>query len=519
MGRATHGGVPRGRYNVAAVKLRVAASLLLLCAPGCGARSGLRVDRYDVPAAGDAADVLDAMDAADVADVNDVVDVTDVVDVVDVADVRDVVDVVDARDVVDVVDVGCVPVDDRCERAERCDNGVDDDCNGFVDEGCGCTPGAVQSCFAGPPGRRGVGACRDGAQTCEMSGRWGPCFGGILPRADICNGVDNLCNGCSQQNDCEIRCPAPGDPRVPDGVPFRDYTLRGRDFYEGPARAWRWTVEGGPCDRIASRTSFQLDGATTETATLHPLLSGDYRVTLTVVTGMGRTLSCAWIVHVAGPGLRVEMCYPESTTIDLDLFLSRPGARGPWYPLGRDVFQPTLDACGWHNCEATLRGAGGGMFDGGTVPRADWGYANSALSACENGPHGMEWRALGFCANPRLDIDNNLSKATGVPENINVDAPREGETFRVMVHNFSGNLARPLVNVYCAGRRVATYGASPDEVPNFLGDMNPNVGAMWRVADITTHVSAAGVTTCDVTAVHPPGTTRGYDVTYNNPRF
>lgn len=484
---------------------------------GCGARTGLRVGRFDVPDATDVADITDITDAPDIADVLDVTDIPDVLDAPDVTDVSDVTDVPDVTDVRDAPDGSdaCVPIASGCESGERCGDGADNDCDGVVDENCGCEPGAVQPCFAGPPGRRGVGACRDGAQVCEMTARWGACVGGIVPRPDVCNGVDNLCDGCSQQNDCEIRCPGPGDPRVPDGRPFEDYPLRGRDFYAGPARSWRWTVEGGPCDAVSMRPSFTVRGVAAETATLQPLLSGDYRVTLTVVTGMGRTLSCTWIVHIAGPGLRVEMCYPENTTVDLDLFLSRPNARSAWYPMGTDVFQPTRDACGWHNCEATIRGASGGS----PVPRANWGYASSALSACANGPHGAEWTALGSCANPRLDIDNNLSKATGVPENINVDAPFEGETFRVMVQNFSGTLARPLVNIYCGGRRVATYGAAPDIVPRFTGDTNPAVGAMWRVVDIRTHVNPARVTTCDLSPVHPPGMSTGYDVTYNNARF
>jgi hypothetical protein len=458
---------------------RPAAPLLLaVVVASCGARTGLRVDPFDVPE--------DRVDAADVPD---------------------------APDVPDVRDVGCVPVEDRCGAAEVCGNGDDDNCNGMADEGCACSPGSVQACFVGPPGRRNIGVCRDGAQVCEMTGRWGACLNGITPRSDVCNGVDNLCNGCSQQRDCELTCPGLNDPRVPAGRPFVAYPLRGRDFYPGVARSWRWAVEGGPCDRLSTRASFTLDGAAAETATLRPLLSGDYRVTLVVVTASGRTLSCTWLVHVEGPGLRVEMCYPESQTIDLDLFLSRPGYRGTWYPMGRDVFTPTPAACGWHNCEAILRG------DGGMVPRADWGYAASPLAACESGPHGDAWRALGRCANPRLDIDNNLSKATGVPENINVDAPRAGDTFRVMVHNFSGTRARPLVNVYCAGRRVATFGAAPDQVPSFEGQTNPMVGAMWRVADIRVMVAAGGRTDCIVTPVARPDGVRGYDVTYNNPRF
>ena len=42
------------------------------------------------------------------------------------------------------------PVVDGCVANETCNNGTDDNCNGQVDEGCLCTPGAVQACFRGP---------------------------------------------------------------------------------------------------------------------------------------------------------------------------------------------------------------------------------------------------------------------------------------------------------------------------------------------------------------------------------
>jgi hypothetical protein len=467
------------------------ALALCLFAPvaGCGARSSLR----EVPAVD--VTLVDAMDAPDV---------------VDVTDVTDVPDVTDASD-------ACVPVADGCLAREFCGNGVDDDCNGQLEEGCSCVPGAVQSCFRGPPGRRNVGVCRDGTQTCEMSGRWGPCMGDIVPREDVCNGADNLCNGCSQRRDCAILCPSPGDPRVPDAAPLRSYALRGGDFYMGPARTWSWQVTGGPCDRVSRRPSFDLTGATAQNATFFPRLSGDYGVTLTVVTGSGATLSCNWVVHVEGPGLRVEMCYPENERLDLDLYVHRPGTTTAWFRGMGTAFDPLPDSCGWHNCEATIR-----QMDalGRPVPRADWGYAPSPLAECENGPQGDQWRRLGFCANPRLDIDNNLAEGIGVPENVNIDRPREGETFRVMVQNFSGDTAHPLVNVYCSGRRVATYGAPPDVLMAFRGPRGDTApGAMWRVADVTTHVDARGRTQCDVQGLHPPGSTRGYWVTVNDPSY
>jgi hypothetical protein len=272
-------------------------------------------------------------------------------------------------------------------------------------------------------------------------------------------------------------------------------------------------VEGGPCDSLAPRLrSFDLSGATSETATFTPRLSGDYTVTMDVVTLEGTMLSCTWVVHVSAPGLRVEMCYPESETQDLDLFLQRSSTGVPWYPLGSNAFAITPRACSWANCEASIRGDG--------YVRADWGYANSDLAACENGPQGDQWRALGFCANPRLDIDNNLSEGTGLPENINVDAPNDGETFRVMIENWTGLVAHPVVNVYCDGRRIATYGAEPDTVPRFEGRVgSDSVGAMWRVVDVTTHRDATGALSCEALALHPPGMTSGYDVTRDDPRY
>jgi hypothetical protein len=89
------------------------------------------------------------------------------------------------------------PVADGCGATETCGNGVDDDCDGSIDENCACTPGAVQSCFRGPPGRRTTGSCLDGSQTCATSGlTWGPCVGGLSPAAETCDGLDNNCNGC-----------------------------------------------------------------------------------------------------------------------------------------------------------------------------------------------------------------------------------------------------------------------------------------------------------------------------------
>lgn len=405
---------------------------------------------------------------------------------------------------------GCVPATDACGPTELCGNGADDDCDGQVDELCPCTSGAVQSCFSGPPGRRHVGICTDGSQICTLDGTWGECTGSVVPRANVCNELDNLCDGCSAQVDCEINCPGPDDPRVPIGAPFTAYPLDSRDFFAGPSQSVRWSVRGGICDDLAPRlVSFDLANESSENAMFTPRLSGDYTVTLDVTTLRGTVLSCEYVVHVRAPGLRIEMCYPESETQDLDLYMHEPGNFEDWFP-SNSVFDPTPHACSWSNCEAVIRGSTG---------RVDFGYDWSPIDRCENTQFGSIWKSLGGCANPRLDLDNNLSEGTGLPENINVDVPRDGETFRVMVQNFTGRRARPVVNIYCDGTRLGTYGAAPSIVPDFVERRAGGVGVMWRVVDVTTHVDAGGALSCDLVPLHPRRRPNRYLVTQDDPRY
>ena len=78
---------------------------------------------------------------------------------------------------------------------ESCD-GVDNNCNGEVDEGCPCNSGDTQVCGTD------VGACVKGTQTCE-NGQWGECQGGRQPAAqeDCDDELDNDCDG-SINNGC-----------------------------------------------------------------------------------------------------------------------------------------------------------------------------------------------------------------------------------------------------------------------------------------------------------------------------
>ena len=73
---------------------------------------------------------------------------------------------------------------------EVCDAaGVDESCDGAVNEGCGCDPAA------GPVAcGTDEGACVAGTQAC-VDGVLGACSGAIDPTVETCNGLDDDCNG------------------------------------------------------------------------------------------------------------------------------------------------------------------------------------------------------------------------------------------------------------------------------------------------------------------------------------
>ncbi len=75
---------------------------------------------------------------------------------------------------------------------ESCD-GLDNNCNGSVDEGIANTTAVV--CYDGPDGTMAIGECRAGVRYCTDGGFNGPCDGQILPSVEICDSLDNNCDG------------------------------------------------------------------------------------------------------------------------------------------------------------------------------------------------------------------------------------------------------------------------------------------------------------------------------------
>jgi hypothetical protein len=328
---------------------------------------------------------------------------------------------------------------------------------------------------SGGSGDDGGGSTIDGGETGSDGGGMGPIDGGQIGLA----------------------CPAPG--ALPDGKPFEDYVIDGAQLFADAAQRWTWSVEGGPCDEMFASegkpTSFTLTGSQTSQLTIRPTQAGDYTIHLEIDTTAG-PLACTFVVHIAASGLRIELCWPTSGIDDLDLHVHIPGTTTDWFD--------DNDDCYYANCASY------------SLTHVNWGYPVSTMTTCLDGATGMS--SMGACPNPRLDQDNTEDE--GHPEYTNIDVPDDRATYRVMANYFGGaERVNPMANIYCQGKLVATFGRAPNLVQGFAISGGDGLGAMWRVADITTHVDAAGATTCDVAPLHPAGHTSGYDVRIGDPRY
>lgn len=59
-----------------------------------------------------------------------------------------------------------------------------------------CAPGSSRSCYTGPSGTAGVDVCRTETEPCRADGSgYGPCAGEVTPSTELCDGLDNDCDG------------------------------------------------------------------------------------------------------------------------------------------------------------------------------------------------------------------------------------------------------------------------------------------------------------------------------------
>ena len=398
------------------------------------------------------------------------------------------------------------------ENAEGLCNGLDDDCDGDVDEGCPCEAGQTQACFNGKPAQRNVGTCRDGIQTCKINpmravvkGTWGKCKNAILPTKDLCDKADNNCNGCSDEGLCcspkidcsyDIGTAFPFADKLIDGTKIYD---PGNEYQDADKATWEWTLTKGSCDIVLKKTSFSLasavegiTGASTDEAekitfsgvglskfNVNFQLSGTYNLHLKVTRENGEVYECEWPIKVISDGLRIELCWDTTGSVDVDLHLGKTGVTGDIESTcsGETSGWETQASCFYQTCTSSNY-----IVEG-------WGYADST-NYDQNGVEHSDMK------NPRLDIDNIRTK--GIPENINIDNPKKGDIFRVMVRHFSESRTsetHPVVNIYCGGSLKATYGTqeSGTQISDFK-DQNDS----WKVVEIEWKEDSVSSENCEL---------------------
>jgi hypothetical protein len=421
----------------------------------------------------------------------------------------------DAGDASDVIDEPIVnPCGTKCGPVELCDEahlGLDDNCNGLVDEGCACQAGQAHSCFKGDPSYEHAPGCFDGTEICSEQGHYGDCIGGVhaFPPDDCFLNDTTICHAIS----------AP---------PYADTHLKtGTGNYSANA------VPGSESYTVQCPTGVSQCPMVMAPDDFTALQSGEYTVTYTkMVSGDPNPKTCTFPLFVGAPGLRVELSWEHTTAdngVDLDLHVHQPVNTLPW-----GISPGVAQDCTWSNCVISdfeppqNLGSPKWFADAPAMPPTPVNWfndtANPQNNTCYNDPKGVgsEWASLGQgCHNPRLDADNitcdfNITDPTDysfcTPENINVDYPPVNQWIRVGVHYYNNHGLNydihPEIKIFCNGALSADLGPGGYYMPESPVTFEPSDGAgiggnrFWIVADVAFTSDPCGKTLCTVKPVY-----------------
>ena len=277
-----------------------------------------------------------------------------------------------------------------------------------------CVVGDVQDCSTGLKG-----VCEAGKSTCVESGElvvsWSPCVGVTASSAEVCDGLDNDCDGISDEGGLCSTPPAVTCP--PDRTVNANSTvalLTTATDAEGDTFTCEWDVASRPA---TSAGNFSAPTNCRQTNYFADVV-GAHNVRFTATDSNGQKSTCATTITVLPVGdLWIELTWDKPN--DMDLHLQHPNAGNSHSPLA-------------------------------------WSPVNGPTD-CFFAEKNPSWDAAGTADDPSLDRDDEVM--TG-PENIRINSPVVGQKYTIGVHNYAYNAAPSAVNatvkVYCAGSLVAT---------------------------------------------------------------
>jgi hypothetical protein len=328
------------------------------------------------------------------------------------------------------VNQGCLPgfydLDNNgtCEYAcnfvssvEAC-NGQDDDCDGQVDEGV-VPPSPVQVCGVSPAASRPE--CTTQVNVQCVGGGWqcafpaGVCAGGCSPNDEICDGLDNDCDGFLNENVPDFGQPCASD----DGQMLSHGACRtvGTRVCASQTtttcsamKANCATLPGG-CTETCDGVDNDCDGSTDETFNAKGTDTANfYRPRVIQISSSPNT----WIYQheasrpnatniTAGAGNGYWTTAPPATQLDQTTSCSEP-TKIPWFNVTPEEVEQTCLAAGGSICSLAQWQSACRVGPLSAANDCTWGYANTA-AACTTAFTATKYCNLG----PSFDFNSMLA--------------------------------------------------------------------------------------------------------------